>query len=92
MVTAAIVCIALLAFLGAPIFAVLSSLALLGFHLSDIRFAALIVDQGVTIITTPIRTTVPPMIPTMIRLMSLGANMGQVLAPASQISRVCPGT
>lgn len=59
MVTAAIVCIVLLAFLGAPIFAVLSSLALLGFHLSDIRFAALIVDIYSQFSNNPVLYTIP---------------------------------
>ncbi|HPR04210.1 MAG TPA: TRAP transporter large permease subunit, partial [Deltaproteobacteria bacterium] len=59
MVTAAIVCIVLLAFLGAPIFAVLSSLALLGFHLSGIRFAALIVDIYSQFSNNPVLYTIP---------------------------------
>ncbi|HPR56690.1 MAG TPA: TRAP transporter large permease subunit, partial [Deltaproteobacteria bacterium] len=59
MVTAVIIFIVLMAFLGTPIFAVLSSLALLGFFLSDIQFAALIVDIYSQFSNNPVLYTIP---------------------------------
>lgn len=59
MVTAVIIFIVLMAFLGTPIFAVLSSLALLGFFLSDIKFAALIVDIYSQFSNNPVLYTIP---------------------------------
>jgi len=59
MVTALIVLIIVLAFLGAPMFAVLSAFALIGFHLSDIQFAALIVDIYSQFSNNPVLYTIP---------------------------------
>jgi len=59
LVTAVIIFIVLMAFLGTPIFAVLSSLALLGFFLSDIQFAALIVDIYSQFSNNPVLYTIP---------------------------------
>lgn len=59
MVTALILIIVAMALLGAPVFAVLSAFALLGFHLSDIRFAALIVDVYSQFSNNPVLYTIP---------------------------------
>jgi tripartite ATP-independent transporter DctM subunit len=59
MVTAVVVFIVLMALLGAPIFVILSSLALLGFFLSDIQFAALIVDIYSQFSNNPVLYTIP---------------------------------
>ncbi|HPS93203.1 MAG TPA: TRAP transporter large permease subunit [Deltaproteobacteria bacterium] len=59
MVTALILLIVVLAFLGAPMFAVLSAFALIGFYLSDIQFAALIVDIYSQFSNNPVLYTIP---------------------------------
>ncbi|MCE5273970.1 MAG: TRAP transporter large permease subunit [Syntrophaceae bacterium] len=59
MVTALILLIIVLAFLGAPMFAVLSAFALIGFSLSDIQFAALIVDIYSQFSNNPVLYTIP---------------------------------
>ncbi|HQI81683.1 MAG TPA: TRAP transporter large permease subunit, partial [Deltaproteobacteria bacterium] len=59
MVTSAIVLVVVLAFLGAPMFAVLSAFALIGFFLSDIQFAALIVDIYSQFSNNPVLYTIP---------------------------------
>ncbi len=59
MVTAAIVLVVVLAFLGAPMFAVLSAFALMGFFLSDIQSAALIVDIYSQFSNNPVLYTIP---------------------------------
>ena len=59
MITVLIVALLAMAFLGAPIFAVLAAFALLGFHLSDIQFAALIVDIYSQFSNNPVLYTVP---------------------------------
>jgi len=51
--------IVLMAFLGAPVFVVLSSLAILGFYLSDIQVAALIVDIYSQFSNNPVLYTIP---------------------------------
>jgi tripartite ATP-independent transporter DctM subunit len=59
-VTGALVAlIILMAFLGAPVFVVLSSFAILGFYLSDIQFAALIVDIYSKFSNNPVLYTIP---------------------------------
>lgn len=59
MVTAFIILIVAMAMLGAPVFAVLSAFALLGFHLSNIQFAALIVDVYSQFSNNPVLYTIP---------------------------------
>jgi tripartite ATP-independent transporter DctM subunit len=59
MVTALIIFIVAMALLGAPVFAVLSAFALLGFHLSNIQFAALIVDVYSQFSNNPVLYTIP---------------------------------
>lgn len=59
MITALVAGIFLLAFLGAPMFGVLAAFALLGFHLSDIQSAALIVDIYSQFSNNPVLYTVP---------------------------------
>jgi len=54
-----IILIALMAFMGAPVFVILSSLAILGFHVTDIRFAALIVDIYSKFANNPVLYTIP---------------------------------
>ena len=54
-----IILFVLMAFLGAPVFVVLSSFALLGFYLSDIQSAALIVDIYSKFSNTPVLYTIP---------------------------------
>lgn len=59
MTIAAIILIVLMAFMGAPVFVVLSSFAILGFFLSDIRFAVLIVDIYSKFSNNPVLYTIP---------------------------------
>ena len=59
MTEALIALIILMAFLGAPVFVVLSSLAILGFYFSDIQFAALIVDIYSKFSNSPVLYTIP---------------------------------
>jgi C4-dicarboxylate transporter, DctM subunit len=59
MVTALIILFLVLAFLGAPMFAVLAAFALLGFYVSDIQFAALIVDIYSQFSNQPVLYTIP---------------------------------
>jgi C4-dicarboxylate transporter, DctM subunit len=59
MITAIVVGLFVLAFMGAPMFAVLAAFALVGFHLSDIQFAALIVDIYSQFSNNPVLYTVP---------------------------------
>lgn len=59
MITALIILFALMMFLGAPMFAILAAFALLGFYISDIRFAALIVDIYSQFSNNPVLYTIP---------------------------------
>ena len=59
MVIASIILIIVMAFLGAPIFAILSAFALLGFQLSNTQIAALIVDIYSQFSNNPVLYTVP---------------------------------
>ena len=59
MVTAFIILIIVMAFLGAPMFAILSAFALLGFQLSNTQFAVLIVDLYSQFSNNPVLYTVP---------------------------------
>jgi tripartite ATP-independent transporter DctM subunit len=59
MVTAFIILIIVMAFLGAPMFAILSAFALLGFQLSNTPFAALIVDIYSQFSNNPVLYTIP---------------------------------
>ena len=59
MVTLIVIGIFVMAFLGAPMFGVLAAFALVGFHLSDIQFAALIVDIYSQFSNNPVLYTVP---------------------------------
>jgi len=59
MATALVILIVAMALLGAPVFAVLSAFALLGFHLSNIQFAALIVDVYSQFSNNPVLYTIP---------------------------------
>lgn len=59
MVTALIIIFLALAFLGTPMFAILAAFALLGFYLSDIQSAALIVDIYSQFSNNPVLYTVP---------------------------------
>ncbi|HQG30459.1 MAG TPA: TRAP transporter large permease subunit [Deltaproteobacteria bacterium] len=59
MVTALIIVFLALAFLGTPMFAILAAFALLGFYLSDIQSAALIVDIYSQFSNNPVLYTVP---------------------------------
>jgi len=59
MVTAFVILIIVMAFLGAPMFAILSAFALLGFQLSNTQFAALIVDIYSQFSNNPVLYTVP---------------------------------
>jgi TRAP-type C4-dicarboxylate transport system permease large subunit len=49
----------ILTLLGAPMFAVLAAFALLGFYISDIQFAALIVDIYSQFSNQPVLYTIP---------------------------------
>jgi len=59
MTTFLIILIVIMALMGAPVFVVLSSFAILGFHLSDIQFAALIVDIYSKFANNPVLYTIP---------------------------------
>jgi C4-dicarboxylate transporter DctM subunit len=59
MVIAFIILIIVMAFLGAPMFAILSAFALLGFQLSNTQFASLIVDIYSQFSNNPVLYTVP---------------------------------
>ena len=59
MITALVIGIFILAFMGAPMFGVLAAFALLGFHLSGIQSAALIVDIYSQFSNNPVLYTVP---------------------------------
>ena len=59
MVIAFIILIIVMAFLGAPMFAILSAFALLGFQLSNTQFAVLIVDLYSQFSNNPVLYTVP---------------------------------
>ncbi len=59
MITAAIVLIVMLTFLGAPMFAVLAAFGMLGFYVTDIQFAALIVDIYSHFSNNPVLYTIP---------------------------------
>jgi C4-dicarboxylate transporter DctM subunit len=59
MVTAFIILFIVMAFLGAPMFAILSAFALLGFQLSNTQFAALIVDLYSQFSNNPVLYTIP---------------------------------
>jgi tripartite ATP-independent transporter DctM subunit len=59
MVIASIILIIVMAFLGAPMFAILSAFALLGFQLSNTQFASLIVDIYSQFSNNPVLYTVP---------------------------------
>jgi len=57
--TLVIILIVLMAVMGAPVFVVLSSFAIVGFYLSDIQFAALIVDIYSKFSNNPVLYTIP---------------------------------
>ena len=59
MTTLVIILIVLMAVMGAPVFVVLSSFAIVGFYLSDIQFAALIVDIYSKFSNNPVLYTIP---------------------------------
>jgi tripartite ATP-independent transporter DctM subunit len=59
MLTAAIALVCLMAALGAPIFIVLSAFAMIGFYMTDIPFAALVVDTYNKFANNPILYTIP---------------------------------
>jgi tripartite ATP-independent transporter DctM subunit len=59
MLTAAIALVCLMAALGAPIFIVLSAFAMIGFFMTDIPFAALVVDTYNKFANNPILYTIP---------------------------------
>ncbi|MCU0599166.1 MAG: TRAP transporter large permease [Desulfobacterales bacterium] len=59
MFTAVIVLICVMAALGAPIFIVLSAFAMVGFYMTDIPFAALVVDTYNKFANNPILYTIP---------------------------------
>ncbi len=59
MVAALVILFLIMAFLGAPMFAVLAAFALLGFYISDIQFAALIVDIYSQFSNQPVLYTIP---------------------------------
>jgi C4-dicarboxylate transporter DctM subunit len=59
MVTTLIIMFLILTLLGAPMFAVLAAFALLGFYISDIQFAALIVDIYSQFSNQPVLYTIP---------------------------------
>jgi len=58
-VTALIILFLILTLLGAPMFSVLAAFALLGFYVSDIQFAALIVDIYSQFSNQPVLYTIP---------------------------------
>ncbi len=59
MLTAAILLVCAMAALGAPIFIVLSAFAMIGFYMTDIPFAALVVDTYNKFANNPILYTIP---------------------------------
>lgn len=59
MVPVLIILFLALAFLGTPMFAILAAFALLGFYISDVQFAALIVDIYSQFSNNPVLYTVP---------------------------------
>lgn len=59
MLAAVIVLICMMAALGAPIFIVLSAFAMVGFYMTDIPFAALVVDTYNKFANNPILYTIP---------------------------------
>jgi C4-dicarboxylate transporter, DctM subunit len=59
MVAMLIILIVVMAFLGAPVFSVLSAFALLGFYSSNTQFAALIVDVYSQFSNNPVLYTIP---------------------------------
>ncbi|MBU1169734.1 MAG: TRAP transporter large permease subunit [Proteobacteria bacterium] len=59
MVSAIVILIIVMALLGAPVFAVLSAFALLGFYVSGVPFAALIVDVYSQFSNNPVLYTIP---------------------------------
>ena len=59
MTTLVIILIVLMAVMGAPVFVVLSSFAIVGFYMSDIQFAALIVDIYSKFSNNPVLYTIP---------------------------------
>lgn len=59
MITALIILFVFMMVLGAPMFAILAAFALLGFYLSDIQFAALIVDIYSQFSNNPVLYTIP---------------------------------
>jgi len=59
MLTAALIFIGFMAALGTPIFIVLSALAMVGFYMTDIPFAALVVDTYNKFANNPILYTIP---------------------------------
>jgi len=59
MATASIILIIVMAFLGAPMFAILSAFALLGFQLSNTQFAVVIVDIYSQFSNNPVLYTIP---------------------------------
>jgi C4-dicarboxylate transporter, DctM subunit len=59
MLTAALIFIGFMAALGAPIFIVLSAFAMVGFYMTDIPFAALVVDTYNKFANNPILYTIP---------------------------------
>lgn len=59
MITALIVALLVMALLGAPMFAVLAAFGMLGFYVSDIQIAALIVDIYSHFSNNPVLYTIP---------------------------------
>ena len=59
MITALIGIIILMAFLGAPVFVVISAFAMVGFYFTDIPFAALVVDTYNKFANNPVLYTIP---------------------------------
>jgi C4-dicarboxylate transporter, DctM subunit len=59
MLMAAIILVCVMAALGAPIFIVLSAFAMIGFYMTDIPFAALVVDTYNKFSNNPILYTIP---------------------------------
>jgi C4-dicarboxylate transporter DctM subunit len=59
MITFALIIIVLMALMGAPVFAVISSFAIVGFYLLDIQVAALIVDIYSKFSNNPVLYTIP---------------------------------
>jgi C4-dicarboxylate transporter, DctM subunit len=59
MLMAAIILVCVMAVLGAPIFIVLSAFAMIGFYMTDIPFAALVVDTYNKFANNPILYTIP---------------------------------